>query len=36
MIEKSSLQGENLFLEKPSNVSFNKYMMSDLHIHIVM
>lgn len=34
--EKSPLQSGSLFLEKPSDVSFNKYMMSDLHSHIRM
>lgn len=36
VIEKSSLQSGSLFLEKPSDVSFNKYMMPDLHGHVVM
>lgn len=36
VIEKSSLQRESLFLEKPSDVSFNKHMMPDLCGHIVM
>lgn len=36
VIEKSPLHNGNLFLEEPSGVSFNKYMMPDLHGHIRM
>jgi len=36
VIEKSPLQSGSLYLEKPSDVSFNMYVMPDLHGHIRM